>query len=181
MRNIVKRGRLFLKSVILFCKYKMLYGKRIQLKPVNSIKGTLKIELAENGKCSIGEFLMCSGPTYIKCSKNSELKIGGHLFLNHNCSITCNEQIIIGDDCNIANNVVIVDHDHIMTADGVLGDTLSAPVEIGNKVWIGANAVILKGITIGDGAVIAAGAVVNKDIPSHEVWGGVPVKFIRKL
>ena len=77
--------------------------------------------------------------------------------------------------------IVIVDHDHIMTADGVLGDTLSAPVEIGNKVWIGANAVILKGITIGDGAVIAAGAVVNKDIPSHEVWGRVPVKFIRKL
>ena len=96
--------------------------------------------------------------------------------MNHNCSITAVDQIVIGNDVNIANNVVIVDHDHIITSEGVLGELISSPVVIGNRVWIGADSVITRGVTIGDGAVIAAGAVVNKDIPAHELWGGIPAK-----
>lgn len=48
-------------------------------------------------------------------------------------------------------------------------------------MWIGANAVILRGVSIGDGAIVAAGAVVNHDIPAHEIWGGIPAKKIKKL
>lgn len=181
LRETVKKAALFMKTLCLFCKFKILYGKRMDIRLVNSVRGKLKIDLSEKSRCTIGDFFMCTGPAYLKCTGESRLYIGKRLFMNHNCSITCTEQIEIGDDCNIANNVVIVDHDHIMTPEGVLGTTVSSPIKIGNKVWIGANAVILKGITIGDGAVIAAGAVVNKDIPSHEVWGEVPAKFIRKL
>jgi len=54
-------------------------------------------------------------------------------------------------------------------------------VHSGNNVWIGANTVILRGVSIGDGAVIAAGAVVNHDVPSYEIWGGVPARKIRNL
>ena len=115
------------------------------------------------------------------------LKVGGHLtlgaecFFNHNVSITCNESIAIGNNCNIANNVVIVDHDHVITSQGVEGATTSSPVIIGDKVWIGANSVITKGVTIGEGSVIAAGAVVTKNVPAHEIWGGVPAARIKRI
>ena len=57
----------------------------------------------------------------------------------------------------------------------------STHVHIGRNVWIGANTVILRGVSIGDGAIIATGAVVNHDIPAHEIWDGIPAKKIRNL
>lgn len=56
-----------------------------------------------------------------------------------------------------------------------------ASVTIGNKVWIGATATILSGVSIGDGAVIAAGAVVTKDVPAHTIAGGVPAKILKEI
>ncbi|MDE7192107.1 MAG: sugar O-acetyltransferase, partial [Clostridia bacterium] len=58
---------------------------------------------------------------------------------------------------------------------------LPAPVKIGNNVWIGAHATILSGVTIGDNAIIAAGAVVTKDVPQNTVVAGVPAKIIKKI
>ena len=54
------------------------------------------------------------------------------------------------------------------------------PIHIGQYCWIGTGAIVLQGVKIGEGSVVAAGAVVTKDIPPYEVWGGVPAKFIRK-
>lgn len=113
---------------------------------------------------------MTTGPFYIKCASNANIKIGSRCFFNHNVSITCVEQIKIGNNCNFANNVVIVDYDHKLSSLGVIDGLNSKPIKIGNNVWCGANVTLLKGITIGDGAVIAAGAVVNKDIPCYELW-----------
>ena len=55
-----------------------------------------------------------------------------------------------------------------------------APVAIEDDVWLGTHVVVLPGVTIGKGAIVAAGAVVNKDIPAYEIWGGVPAKFIKE-
>ena len=80
------------------------------------------------------------------------------------------------------NNVVIVDHDHLIEKGSVYPDKLiSSKVNVGKKCWIGANSVITRGITIGDNVVIAAGEVVTKDVPSNEVWGGVPAKKIKDM
>ena len=129
---------------------------------------------------TIAPYVMSQGPLNIKIG-GGILKIGTHCFFNHNVSITCNERITIGDYCNIANNVVIVDHDHKISHDGISGETISAAVSIGDKVWIGANAVITKGISIGNGAVVAAGAVVTQNIQDHEIWGGVPARKIKEI
>lgn len=72
-------------------------------------------------------------------------------------------------------------NDHRLGKYGVEDGLESTPVHIGKNVWIGANAVILRGVSIGDGAIVAAGAVVNHDIPAHEIWGGIPAKKIKKL
>lgn len=111
--------------------------------------------------------------SHIIC-ENGELLIGDDIFLNYNVSITCLEKIQIGQGTLIANNVVIVDHDH----DG--SEFKTAPIVIGNGVWIGANATILKGVTIEDGAVIAAGAVVTRNISKDTIVGGVPAKYIKR-
>jgi len=105
------------------------------------------------------------------------IEIGRDVFMNTNVSITALSRVAIGDRTRIANNVVIVDHDHNYRQ-GYSG-YITAPVTIGADVWIGANAVILKGTSIGDGAVVAAGAVVKGSVPPGAVVGGVPAKVLK--
>lgn len=171
MKNFPKKVYLTFKSVMLFFLLKIRYGSRISLSLLNSIKGQLKVELFPGSKLQIGNFFMTSGLDYIKCLEKSSLFIGDRVFLNHNCSITCVDKIIIGDNCYIANNVVIIDHDHKISDSGVVDGSISAQIKIGKNVWIGANSTVLKGVKIGDGSIIAAGAVVNRNIPPFELWG----------
>ena len=95
-----------------------------------------------------------------------KLVIGKHVFFNQNVFITCLKSIVIGDNVSIANNVVIVDHDHSMVEKNKF---VCDDVVIEDDVWIGANAVILKGVRIGKNSVIAAGSVVTKDVPPNTI------------
>jgi acetyltransferase-like isoleucine patch superfamily enzyme len=107
---------------------------------------------------------------------------GAHLilgsgYINNQATIHCFEKIVIGQDTLIANGVTIRDSDNHSISGR---NRVSAPIIIGNHVWIGMNAMILKGVTIGDGAVIAAGAIVTRDVPAKSLVGGVPAKIIRR-
>ena len=168
------------KSVFTYMKYKILYGSRIQMAKINSLKGRIEIDLFSDAKCRIGNFLMTAGPFYIKCTDKAEITIGDNCFFNHNCSLTAAENIVIGNQCMFANNFVVVDHDRDRKDGKILKELVSAPVKIGNNVWCGANVTVLKGVTIGDGAVIAAGSVVNRDVAAYSVVAGVPARKISK-
>ena len=168
------------KSVFTYMKYKILYGSRIQMAKINSLKGRIEIDLFSDAKCRIGNFLMTAGPFYIKCTDKAEITIGDNCFFNHNCSLTAAENIVIGNQCMFANNFVVVDHDHDRKDGKILKELVSAPVKIGNNVWCGANVTVLNGVTIGDGAVIAAGSVVNRDVAAYSVVAGVPARKISK-
>lgn len=100
-------------------------------------------------------------------------------FFNHNCSITCADEIKIGNHCMFANNLVIVDHNHEVGESGVTGTLISKPVVIEDRVWCGANVTITKGVHIGTGAVIGANAVVVNDVDAHTVVAGVPATKIK--
>lgn len=80
----------------------------------------------------------------------------------------------------IGHQVVLATLNHDLNPER-RGSMHAAPIAIGKNVWIGAHATVLAGVTIGDNAVIAAGAVVNRDIPADTVAAGVPAKVIRKL
>ena len=134
------------------------------------------VRISKQGSLSVGDFLMTAGPCYLQCTDKGRIAIGNNCFMNHNVSITAKENIVIGNEVNIANNVVIVDHNHVKTRNGLLGEDISAPVYIGDRVWIGKNAVLEKGFHIGDGAVVGGGGGVWPNKPSNGGGGGGGVK-----
>ena len=88
------------------------------------------------------------------------------------------ESVTIGAGCTFSWDVQVLDNDfHAITLDGVQQPS-TAPIVIGDRVWVGTRAIILKGVTIGDGAVIAAGAIVTKDVPPNAVVAGIPAKVV---
>lgn len=108
------------------------------------------------------------------------IKIGKRVFINSGCCFQDQGGIEIGDDTLIGQQVVIATLNHDLNPDK-RGSMTHAPVKVGSKVWIGAHATILPGVTIGDGAVIAAGAVVTKNVPPYMVVGGVPAKIMKTI
>lgn len=140
-------------------------------------KNHSSISIGENAVLRInGNFTILSGAT-ISIRKNARLELGTG-YINNNCEIICSEHIRIENDVAIANDVVIRDSDdHQITS---YPHSKTKPIHIGNHVWIGERAMILKGVRIGDGAVVAAGAVVTHDVPPHTLVAGVPAKIIRE-
>ncbi len=108
------------------------------------------------------------------------IKVGKNVFINSGCCFQDQGGIEIGDNVLIGQQVVIATLNHDLIPEK-RANMLPAPVKIGNGVWVGAHATILAGVTIGDGAVIAAGAVVTRDVPENAVVGGVPAKIIKTI
>lgn len=107
---------------------------------------------------------------------NAKLVLGKNSFINSDCKIRCHKEITIGENCAISHDFTVMDSD----AHYLNGDNHTAPVHIGNYVWIGTRVAVMSGVTIGDGAVVAAGSVVTKDVPAGCLVGGVPAKIIRE-
>lgn len=108
------------------------------------------------------------------------ITIGKNVFLNTSCHFQDQGGITIGDGTLIGHNVVLATLNH--NEDPALRDELRpAPIVIGKRVWIGANATVTPGVTIGDGAIVAAGAVVTKDVPPNTIVGGVPARILRTV
>ena len=117
-------------------------------------------------------------PFYTDCGKN--IHIGKNVFINMGCKFQDQGGIYIGDGALIGHNVVLATLNHAMSPED-RASMIPAPIRIGKRVWIGANATVLPGVTIGDGAIVAAGAVVTKDVPENIVVAGVPAVPIRHL
>jgi acetyltransferase-like isoleucine patch superfamily enzyme len=109
--------------------------------------------------------------------------IGGGTYINRNTVLDAAESLIIGRECAIGPGCYLTDHDH-----GCAPDTaplslplVSKPTRLEDRVWLGANVVVLKGVTIGTGSVIGAGSVVTRDVPPGCVAVGNPARVIRTL
>lgn len=117
-------------------------------------------------------------PFNTDCGKNTH--IGERLFMNSGCKFQDQGGIFIGNDCLLGHNVTLCTINHNPDPDH-RGDMIFAPIHIEDKVWIGANATILQGVTIGEGAIVAAGAVVTKNVAPRTIVGGVPARFIKNI
>jgi acetyltransferase-like isoleucine patch superfamily enzyme len=111
------------------------------------------------------------GPTII---------IGDRVFIGAGSEFNIRRGVQIGADCLIASGCKFVDHDHGTSRRDVpmnqQADGAEAAITLEEDVWLGANVIVLKGVRIGRGAIVAAGAVVTKSVPAYEIWGGVPAR-----
>lgn len=117
-------------------------------------------------------------PFYTDCGKN--VTIGKNVFINEGCCFQDQGGIEIGDGCLIGQQVVIATLNHDLNP-ARRGDMFPKPVKLGKGVWVGAHSTILPGVTVGDNAVIAAGAVVNKDVAPNTVVAGVPARKVKDI
>ena len=117
-------------------------------------------------------------PFYTDCGKN--ITVGKNVFINTGCRFQDQGGIRIGDHVLIGHNVVLATLNHDF-APYNRATMHPAPIHIEDRVWIGANATVVPGVTIGENSIVAAGAVVTKDVPPNTIVGGVPAKVLKRI
>lgn len=127
---------------------------------------------------SVDPTLRVFPPFYTDFGKN--ITIGKNVFINACCHFQDHGGVTLGDGCQIGHNVVFATLNHGIASED-RANTYPAPIVLGKNVWVGSNSTILQGVTIGDNAIIAAGAVVTKDVAPDTIVGGVPAKLIRSI
>lgn len=127
---------------------------------------------------AVPETLRVFPPFYSDFGKN--IHVGENVFINACCHFQDHGGVTIGDGCQIGHNVVFATLNHGLQPEE-RGITYPAPIVLGKNVWVGSNSTILQGVTIGDNAVIAAGAVVTRDVEAGTIVGGVPASFIKRI
>lgn len=150
---------------------KICHPKNFKASLINMFSPSSQINVSVGGKLKIGKLLKMQNGSKISVLKKGEITVGKNLYLGTNSVIVCQDKVEIGDNTEIAPNVMIYDHDHdFRHADGLKSNNYkTSPVKIGNNVWIGANTVILRGCVIGDNSVIGAGSVIKGEFPANSV------------
>lgn len=172
-RGFTGLKRLLTAKIVLFSCTKV--GNMVTVRGIPKIEG--------NGNIVIGNYVKIwshIGKTQLSVGKGAALSIGDHTFINTGVIISVRGQVSIGQHCQIANQVIIMDNDFHGVEDRDKPE-LPQPIIIEDNVWLATRCMILKGVTIGKGAVVAAGAVVTKDVPPYTLVGGVPAKIIRAI
>lgn len=146
----------FLKLLIL----KLLYGNSLKFGLIERFSPNVKVYIRGNGCVQFGSKVRIHSGGVINAN-NGRIFLNKNVAINYNCIIACHENIEIGENTIIGPNVCIYDHDHDFRANLVNDKFKSSPVKIGKNCWIGANTVILRGTTIGDNCVVAAGSVIK--------------------
>ena len=118
-------------------------------------------------------------PVCLSTAKSGLISLGKETFINQGVQIYAADHVEIGPDCLIGDNAVIQDSDFHQVSEG--DDARVKEIRIGRNVWIGRSAIVMPGVTIGDHAVIAAGAIVTRDVPSRAIVGGNPARPIGEV
>lgn len=173
---------------------KILYKKRFSIGSNYKVWGKIRFLFYGKGLIQIGDDFHCVSsrrrsfitlftPCHLTVIDTGQILLGKHVGLN-GTTITARKKVSIGDNTMIGPNTIIIDHDgHVAwpLEERWIKQGAIKEINIGNDVWIGMNCIILKGVTIGSGAVIAAGSIVLSDVDSNSVYAGNPAKKIKNL
>jgi acetyltransferase-like isoleucine patch superfamily enzyme len=156
-------------------------GYRMRLGGMLFLGGGVKLQIGRSARVHFGRWVWIGHDTKIRCHEG-EVRIGDKTVMGQECTISAYQHVSIGEQCILADRVMLIDFDHNVAeverpirVQGIY----KRDVRVGNNVWIGFAAQILRGVTIGDNAIIGAGAVVTRDVPPNAVVGGVPARLIR--
>jgi tetrahydrodipicolinate N-acetyltransferase len=111
---------------------------------------------------------------------DGEVELGGRNHLSTNAQILCREKIVLDRDAGMAPSALLMDSDHHAVAVESIERPETEAIHLGENVWIAIRAIVLKGVHVGDGAIVGAGAIVTKDVPARSLVAGVPAKVIRE-
>ena len=148
--------------------YKLRCGNKVSFSGIPSFVSRMQIYV-ESGKVDVGRSFSIKEGTYIAAVNGGKILIGDNVSINRNCILICHDSISIADNCAIGPNTVFYDHDHKFGENGIEPGFKTAPIVIEKNCWIGAGVTILRGVRIGEGSVIGAGAVVQGEIPAHSL------------
>ena len=160
---------------------KLVLGRRLRLDGIAFIGPRCELEVGQKGTLELGRWSWIGHGSKIR-SHEGTVSIGAKTVLGQECTISSYQHISIGRECVIADRVMMIDFDHGMVEVERpirLQGIYKRDVHVGNNVWIGYGACILRGVTVGDNAVIGTNSVVTKDVPANAVVGGVPARLIR--
>jgi acetyltransferase-like isoleucine patch superfamily enzyme len=141
----------------------------------------LELEVSRRGRIRFGRFVWIGDRTKIRCHEG-EVEIGRKTVIGQECTISAYQRVTIGEQCVVADRAMFIDFDHgVVEVERPirLQGIYKRDVEIGSNVWIGYGACILRGVRVGDNAVVGTNAVVTKDVPANAVVGGVPARVLR--
>ncbi|HYP54905.1 MAG TPA: acyltransferase [Solirubrobacterales bacterium] len=141
----------------------------------------LELQVGRGGRIDFGRFVWVGHGTKIRCHEGA-VEIGRKTVLGQECTISAYNRVRIGEECVIADRAMFIDFDHGVVeverpirAQGIY----TRDVEVGSNVWIGYGACILRGVSVGDNAIVGTNCVVTKDVPANAVVAGVPARILR--
>lgn len=148
---------------------------------------TTRVEMSENSRFVLESNIIILSGCYITVSKNGELSLGENSYLSQEIIINCRSNIKIGKNVMIGYQSIIMDYDGhtIYETDNIsennyLYGGATKPIIIGDNVWIGSRAIILKGVKIGSGSIVGAYSCVTSDVPENSIVAGNPAKIIKE-
>jgi len=157
------------------------YGRRLKLDGLAFIGPKVVLQIGRGGRIELGRWSWLGHGTKVRCHEGV-VSIGAKTVLGQECTISAYQHVSIGRECVIADRVMLIDFDHgtVEVERPIrLQGIYKRDVRVGHNVWIGYGACILRGVTVGDNAVIGTNSVVTKDVPANAVVGGVPARVIR--
>lgn len=156
-------------------------GHRWQTDGMLFLGPRLQLQTGRRAQIRFGRFVWIGHGTKIRCHEG-RVEIGAKTVLGQECTVSAYQRVSIGRQCVIADRVMFIDFDHIVAdseqpirKQGIY----KRDVVVGSNVWIGYGAQILRGVTVGDNAIIGASSVVTRDIPANAVAAGTPARVIR--
>ena len=141
----------------------------------------LELEIAAKGRVDFGRFVWIGDKTKIRCHEG-RVEIGAKTVMGQECTISAYQRVRIGEQCVIADRAMFIDFDHgVVEVERPirLQGIYKRDVEVGSNVWIGYGACVLRGVRVGDNAIVGTSSVVTKDVPANAVVAGVPAKLLR--
>lgn len=141
----------------------------------------VKFEIGPNAKLHIGRWAWIGHGSKIRVHEG-EVRIGAKTVMGQECTISAYQHVSIGSECIVADRVMLIDFDHgVVEVERPirLQGIYKRDVRVGHNVWMGYGACVLRGVTVGDNAILGTNAVVTKKVPANAVVGGVPARTIR--
>jgi acetyltransferase-like isoleucine patch superfamily enzyme len=160
---------------------KLRWRRRLQTDGIAFVCPGVKLEIGEHARVVLGRWSWLGHGTKVRAHEG-EVLIGAKSVLGQECTISAYQHVSIGRECIVADRVMLIDFDHgVVEVERPirLQGIYKRDVRVGHNVWLGYGACVLRGVTIGDNAIVGTSAVVTKDVPANAVVGGVPARVIR--